>query len=159
MKYLISTVLLLAMQLMPVAQQNVKTESTLAFLIGENEAQYERLVAEHNVQLLNVCDNSMDKAYNFWTALLVDLESYAEEQDFDLKGTKIWINVFWNADGTIRNIVYYPKPNSKNMDFELLSDFLSDFASSYQYELQHDKPFSHYGSAAFPTISSIAQNK
>lgn len=130
-----------------------------AFLIGEHEEVYEQLVTEHKDQLLNVCQNSMDKAFEYWTALLVDLENYAEEKEFDIKGTKVWINVFWNADGTIRNIVYYPKPNSKNMDFQLLSNMLSEFAATYQYEVSSNKPFSHYGSAAFPTFSSIAVDK
>lgn len=133
--------------------------SARAFLIGENEEHFESLVIEHGEQLLNVCNNSMDKAYNSWVSLLKDLEGFADDREFDLKGTKIWINVFWNADGSIRNIVYYPKPNSKNMDFALLSDFLSDFASSYQFTLTNEKPFSHYGSASFPTFYSFAQDK
>jgi len=120
-------------------------QSERAFLIGENEEYFEMLVTEHSEQLLNVCSNSMDKAYEAWVSLLKDLEGFAEDSDFDLQGTKIWINVFWNADGSIRNIVYYPKPNSKNMDFTLLSSFLSDFASSYQFILTNEKSFSHYG--------------
>lgn len=133
--------------------------SERAFLIGENEEHFELLVMEHGEQLLNVCNNSMDKAYDAWVNLLKDLEGFADDSDFDLKGTKIWINVFWNDNGSIRNIVYYPKPNSKNMDFTLLSTFLGDFASSYQFTLTNDKPFSHYGSASFPTFYSFAQDK
>ena len=133
--------------------------SARAFLIGENEEHFELLVSEHSEQLLNVCNNSMDKAYESWVALLKDLEGFASDREFDLNGTKIWINIFWNADGSVRNIVYYPKPNSKNMDFELLSNFLSEFASSYQFALKNEKPFSHYGSASFPTFYSFAQDK
>ena len=130
-----------------------------AFLIGDNEEYFESLVSDHSEQLLNVCNNSMDKAYESWVSLLKDLEGFSEDRNFDLKGTKIWINVFWNADGSIRNIVYYPKPNSKNMDFELLSNFLSDFAASYQFTLTNENPFSHYGSASFPTFYTFAQDK
>lgn len=129
------------------------------FLIGENEDYYEQLVKDHNVLLLNVCSNSMEKAYSNWVTIMTDLEDYAEDRSFDLKGTKIWINVFWNTDGSIKHIVYYPKPTSKNMDFDLLSSFLSDFCASYQFELNYEKPFSHYGSASFPTMSSIAVDR
>ena len=101
----------------------------------------------------------MNKAYKLWVSLLKDLERFANDKDFDLKGTKIWINLFWNADGSIRNIVYYPKPNSKNMDFALLSDFLSYFAFSYQLALTNETPFSHYGSASFPTFYIFPQDK
>lgn len=141
-----------------IAQSNTDV-SARAFLIGENEKHFESLVSEHGEQLLNVCNNSMDKAYKSWVSLLKDLEGFANDRKFDLKGTKIWINVFWNADGSIRNIVYYPKPNSKNMDFSLLSDFLSDFASNYQFTLTNERPFSHYGSASFPTFYTYAQDK
>ena len=141
-----------------IAQSNTDV-SARAFLIGENEKHFESLVSEHGEQLLNVCNNSMDKAYISWVSLLKDLEGFADDRKFDLKGTKIWINVFWNADGSIRNIVYYPKPNSKNMDFSLLSDFLSDFASNYQFTLTNERPFSHYGSASFPTFYTYAQDK
>ena len=141
-----------------IAQSNTDV-SARAFLIGENEKHFESLVSEHGEQLLNVCNNSMDKAYKSWVSLLKDLEGFADDRKFDLKGTKIWINVFWNADGSIRNIVYYPKPNSKNMDFSLLSDFLSDFASNYQFTLTNERPFSHYGSASFPTFYTYAQDK
>ena len=86
--------------------------SAKAFLIGENEKHFESLVSEHGEQLLNVCKNNMNKAYKLWVSLLKDLERFANDKEFDLKGTKIWINLFWNADGSIRNIVYYPKPVS-----------------------------------------------
>lgn len=139
--------------------QSEQQEVSGAFIIGEHEKLYEQLVVEHNEQLLSVCANSMDKAYTAWTHLLIDLEQFAEDREFDIKGTKAWINVFWNTNGTIRHIVYYPKPNSKNMDFQLLSDFLSDFVANYQFEITNERPFSHYGSATFPTFASRAVDK
>jgi len=130
MKYIFTSILALMMSFGAIAQSDTAV-SAKAFLIGENEKHFESLVSEHGEQLLNVCKNNMNKAYKLWVSLLKDLERFANDKEFDLKGTKIWINLFWNADGSIRNIVYYPKPNSKNMDFALLSDFLSDFAFSY----------------------------
>ncbi len=158
MRFIFSYILVLLVAISSIAQSDTQV-SERAFLIGENEEHFELLVTEHSEQLLNVCNNSMDKAYDAWVNLLKDLEGFAEDRNFDLKGTKIWINVFWNTDGSIRNIVYYPKPNSKNMDFSLLSSFLADFVASYQFALTNDKPFSHYGSASFPTFYSFAQEK
>jgi len=158
MKYIFSIIVVLLVAFSARGQSDSQV-SERAFLIGESEEHFKLLVTEHSDQLLIVCNNSMDKAYDYWVSLLKDLEGFADDRNFDLKGTKIWINVFWNADGSIRNIVYYPKPNSKNMDFSLLSSFLSDFASSYQFTLSNDRPFSHYGSASFPTFSSFAQDK
>jgi len=158
MKYIFTSILAIMMSFGAIAQSDTAV-SARAFLIGENEKHFESLVSEHGEQLLNVCKNNMNKAYKLWVSLLKDLERFANDKEFDLKGTKIWINLFWNADGSIRNIVYYPKPNSKNMDFALLSDFLSDFAFSYQLALTNETPFSHYGSASFPTFYIFPQDK
>ncbi len=129
------------------------------FMIGENEAEYEVLVSTCNDPLLSVCNDSMDEAYKKWLGLLSDMEKYAESKDFDIRGIKIWLNVFWNTDGSIKHLVYYPKPNSRNMDFELLSDFLVTFQSEYNMDFTNQKCFSHYGSAAFPTFADIYLGK
>jgi hypothetical protein len=125
------------------------------FMIGENEGQYEQLFISCNERLLSVCDNSMDEAYQNWSTMLSDVEQYAEDTNFDLRGIKIWVNVFWNNDGTVKNIVYYPKPNSRNMNFEELTSFFMGFAAGYQLDVSAEKCFSHYGSASFPTFNKF----
>jgi len=126
------------------------------FMIGENEDEYEDLVTACNTMLLNVCENDMDMAYRKWLGLLSDMEKFAEAQEIDIRGVKIWINVFWDKDGAIKHLVYYPKPNSKNMDFDKLSVFFETFASEHKIDTTHSgKCFSHYGSATFPTFADI----
>ena len=129
------------------------------FMIGENEDEYEELVATCNDPLLSVCNDSMDEAYKKWLGLLSDMEKFAESRDFDIRGIKIWLNVFWNTDGSIKHLVYYPKPNSRNMDFDLLSEFMLVFQSQYNMQFTNQKCFSHYGSAAFPTFADIYLSK
>jgi len=87
--------------------------------------------------------------------LLSDMEQYAEKSDFDIKGIKIWLNVFWNPDGTIKHLVYFPKPNSRNMDFKLLTKFMEKFRTTYEMESLTAKCYSHCGSASFPTFADI----
>jgi len=131
------------------------------FMIGEYEKDYEGLVVSCEDKLLSVCDNSMEQAYNKWMGMLSDMEAYSIKSEFDLRGTKIWINVFWNEDGSVKNIVYYPKPNSKNMNFEELTSFFYRFLTDYQLDQKNDDCFSFYGSASFPTFAKIvpAQEK
>ena len=125
------------------------------FKIGENEIQYEDLVSECSNPLLSVCQDSMDLAYRSWMGMLSEMEQYAEKSDFDIKGIKIWLNVFWDAEGTIKHLVYFPKPNSRNMDFDLLTKFLDKFVDTYQMESSESKCYSHYGSATFPTFADL----
>lgn len=125
------------------------------FMIGEYEKEYEKLVTNCNSMLLNVCGNNMETAYSKWTSMLKDVETMSEEMDFDLKGIKVWVNVFWNEDGSVAHIVYYPKPNSRNMDFDDLSAFFVNVVNKYSIDQSSNKCFSHYGSASWPTFSKL----
>lgn len=122
------------------------------FLIGEYQKQFDGLIENYETHLLEVCDNSMDEAYKHWTYMLHDLEIYSKENGFDIRGVKLWINVFWSVNGTIDHMVFYPKPNSKNTDYDLLKKVLVDFVNDYHFPIKNAKPFSHYGSASFPTF-------
>ncbi len=129
------------------------------FQIGQNEEAYESLVSACSNPLLTVCNDSMDLAYRTWMLMLSDMEQYAERSEFDIKGIKIWLNVFWNPDGTIKHLVYFPKPNSRNMDFDLLTIFLGKFVTVYKMDTLDTSCFSHIGSAAFPTYAEYYLNE
>lgn len=131
--------------------------NTKVAFIGEDEKEYEQLMASCGTPLLYVSGNSMDKAYDIWTQVLADMTSKADTQGLDIKGVKIWINMFWEADGSIKKILYYPKPKSKNMDFDQLTAFFNSFASDYNLDLDYESCFSHHGTAAFP-VTSILTN-
>jgi hypothetical protein len=129
------------------------------FMIGDHELEYESLVVECSDILLNVCDDSMEEAYEHWLLMLHDIEKYAIEQDIEIRGVKLWLNVFWNTDGTIKHLVFYPKPNCRNMDFEELSDFFTDFTIDYNFTKENSNCFAHYGSASFPTHTELLFKK
>ena len=122
------------------------------FLIGQNESSYEKLMSDYDTMLLTVSDNDMKVAYGRWIDLLTQMEAFSEEQNFDLKGLKLWLNVFWNEDGSIQHIVYHPKPNSRNTRTENITSFFESFMDQYDTKIQSNYKFSHYGSAAFPTF-------
>ena len=138
-----------------VSQQKSNTDNQIpsVFYIGENERSYEKLVQSYNKLLFTVCDNNMDQAFEYWTVLLKDIEDYSANSNIDLKGVKLWLNVFWAKDGKIDYIVFYPKPNSKNLDYDSVQDMLKRFVESYQSPIKYSSKFSHYGSAAFPVFS------
>lgn len=131
----------------------LSAQGSVVQLIGENEDEYEKVVAECKELLISAADNDMKLAYQSWTDMLLSMETAAQEADISLDGVKMWVNVFWKDDGTIDHLYYYPKPNSKNMDFEILTSFLIDFSTQYQMGITNDDCFSHYGSATFPVRS------
>jgi hypothetical protein len=130
------------------------------FFIGEYQSEYDQLIVKHNEVLLSVHNNSMEKAFNHWTGILTAMEQYAEKHDFDLKGVKIWINIFWDANGKIKHLAFYPKPNSKNIDYEKMKLIVSEFVENYNaVTVTSKKAYSHYGTANFPIFARLIEEK
>jgi len=129
------------------------------FIMGEHEEQFNSLMHEHEALLLSECDNDMPIAFEKWLSMLKEMEAYSEIVEYDLKGIKMWLNIFWDKDGSINHIVYHLKPNSRNIDLEELTGFFASFMSNYRFPLITDEKFSHYGSAAFPTIARRVKTK
>ncbi len=123
------------------------------FLIGEFAEEFEATSAEYSLQLMDACDQDMNLAYIKWLTMLFDMEDYAYDVGLDLKGLKMWVKVFWSEEGTIDHIAYYLKPKSRNIDKEELTAFLMSFIADYEFPLQPEEKFSHYGSASFPILA------
>ena len=121
------------------------------FILGEHEKAYEQLNLEYSVMLLTACEGNMDAAYQKWLSMLNEMEAYATLINYDIKGVKVWLNVFWNVDGSIKHIAYHLKQNSRNIDTAEFTAFLSSFINHYKFPLVTKQKYSHYGSAAFPT--------
>jgi hypothetical protein len=133
----------------PAGQQDMPAVS----LIGEYGEEFEGLSVTHPDMLLNVCGNDLDYAYEKWMELLGAMEDYSREIDYDIRGLKTYMYVFWNADGTIAHLSFFPKPNSRNIPIAELKAFFKSFLKTYQMPISTEDGFSHYASAAFPTFS------
>lgn len=129
-------------------------EMRKAFMLGQNETQYDQLRAEHARTLLTVFNNNQEAALQSWFQLLQKMEAYSEKINFDVNGLKLYLNVFWNTDGSIAYIGALPKPDSKNVKKEDLLAFFSSFIRQYTPDgLSSDRKFSHYTTVAFPTFA------
>lgn len=134
---------------------NSQKELPAAFMMGEYGLESDKLGLDCKAILLEVCLDSMDLAYQTWLEMLVDMESMAKKINIDLRGVKVWMNVYWNEDGTVQHIVYHPKPNCRNLDFEELTAFFTTFVNRYDAGLQYKECYSHYGSVTFPTFAEL----
>ncbi len=135
------------------AKKNTVPEQPLptVFLLGESDNSYSELVAGQTT-LLEVCDNDMNFAYHKLLGMMKEMESYATEVNFDLKGVNAWMHFFWRPDGSIEHIGFHLKPNSKNVPTDRFKAFLDGFAKNYKLNLKYSKNFSHYSSFSFPII-------
>ncbi|MBK8392984.1 MAG: hypothetical protein IPL23_28570 [Saprospiraceae bacterium] len=148
-KFYVILILMVSTRVLSLGQSTEKV-----FLIGENQKTYDKLISSYNTHLLEVCDDSMDKAYEKWSGILYDLEKFALSEKLDIRGVKLWMNVFFDGKDKIEYIVYYPKPISKNMNYDQLSKVLDKFIKFYNPSVPSAVPFSHYGSASFPVFYS-----
>ncbi len=132
-----------------------KGQYPAVFLIGDYADAFESLSRQYEISLLNACEDDMDLAFSQWIDLMMAIELYSEKYNYDIKGIKMWLKVFWAADGSIEHMAYYLKPNSRNIDTEVLSNLLTNFARQYKSSLSSKNDYSHYGSASFPTFYQL----
>ena len=152
MKYLIIIALTLLLDHAAAQSGAIATNVPEVFLIGEYEDQYLALSKQHPAIFMSVYNNDIDKAFRGWSNMLMDMEDYAANINFDMKGVKLWINLYFNADGSIEHLAFYPKPNSRNLPVEHLAAFFKTFIRDYQMDVKSEKAFQHSASAAFPTF-------
>ena len=152
MKYLLFITLVI-LQDIAFAQSTASTVSVpQVFLIGEHEDQYMDLSKKHPAIFISVYGNDIDRAFRGWSEMLMDMEDYAADLNFDILGVKLWFNIYFNADGTIKHLAFYPKPNSRNVPVEHLTAFFKNFVAQYQLPVKAEKAFQHSASAGFPTF-------
>ncbi|GAA5220892.1 hypothetical protein [Membranihabitans marinus] len=122
------------------------------FHIGEYENLYPELYKAYPGFLLSVTNNNMNAAFEKWLNMIYAMESHAELLDFDIKGLKIWINVFLDEKGHIDYFQYFKKPYSKNINDKELEAFFKSFIGQFKMEVSAESPFNHSGSASFPSF-------
>ncbi len=133
---------------------NEKKVYPAVFQIGELPSTFEELSEGYDKALIEVCNDDMRKAHRQWQTLLKAMEKNSIQNNFDLKGIKMWLKVFWNEDGTIEHIAFHLKPNSKNVNKEKLEKFLNNFIKTYKGKVvtNQKENFSQYSTASFPTL-------
>lgn len=152
MKYFLSITLTLLLAGAHAQSHVQSTGIPEVFLIGEYEDQYLALAQHHPEVFLSVYHNNIDQAFKGWSELLMDIEDYAADTKFDIKGVKLWLNVYFNADGTISNLAFYPKPNSRNIPQDQLVAFFKNFVRQYRFTETYTTGFQHSSGASFPTF-------
>ncbi len=121
------------------------------FKLGEHDQLYESILPDYQT-LLEACNGDMKVAHGKLYSMMKEMEAFAALMEFDLKGVKAWMHIFWREDGTIEYIGFHLKPNSRNIDNAELNAFLKNFTLQYKFPLTTNKKYSHYSSFSFPVF-------
>jgi len=144
--------LLFVCSLLATARTNAQP-ARKAFFLGENEEQYDQLRTKYARTLLTVFDNNQEAALQAWFQLLQQMEAYSQKINFDINGLKLYLNVFWNEDGSIAYIGTLPGPTSRNVTKEDLLAFFASFIRQYVPDGPvSERKFSHYTTVTFPVF-------
>ncbi len=127
------------------------------FILGEHEKDFEKLQSQYSISLLSICSYNPETTFEKWAQFLIDMEDYSEAINYDLKGVRMWIEVFWQPNGSIKHIAYALKPQSRNVDLKELSGFMSSFMNQYKAKFQPNKKISHSAHAFFPLTNQVAK--
>ncbi len=128
------------------------------FTLGQSEKAYESLNQSYSKTLLEASSGDIKMAFDQWLLMMKEMDVYAERINFDLNGVKLWLHVFWGANGKIDHMGYLLRSDSRNIKDAELKAFFSSFMNRYTFPIKSDKPFNHYTGATFPTFSVKVNN-
>lgn len=128
------------------------------FQIWEEQEIFNQLSLEYGTSLLEAHNDDLYNAYGKWFNVMHDIEDYATKIDYNIYGVKSWIKIFWATDGTMQHIGFFIRPESRNIDVESFTAFLTSFVNQAKYEHKYKKKYSHYGAASFPTFPRRTQS-
>lgn len=152
MKYVFSSLIILFSCSVFLPAYSQDTSRPAVFLLGDNEQLYNDLAIEYSQTLLEAGGNDLQLAFNHWLNLMVEVEAHADQIKYDVNGIKLWLHVFFNADGSIEHIGYLLRDDSKNVDTSELSAFFKSFMNKgKKIAVTSGKKFSFYTGATFPT--------
>lgn len=118
--------------------------------ISNNSELLEQLSAEYHNSLFTASDTNVVKTMQNWKHCLTAMEIYSEQIQFDLKGVKLWLKIFWAKNGSIDHITYYLSDKSINIDKVDLEAFLRSFMRNYELPESHNRKFSYDARVMFP---------
>lgn len=147
---------ILAILLCLVANLSLSAQTTAldkVFVLGSDEQRYEQLTSTHPQSLLEATGNNISQAFEGWLNMQQAIDVYAEQQNFDLNGIKLLLHVFWAADGSIDQIGFLLRSDSRLVGEPEIRALLAGFAKQYRLPIQSNQGFSHYTGASFPTYS------
>ena len=135
------------------AQHKKTADLPQVFQMGEHPEGYERLFIEHETPLFTVCNEDFDSTFRVWFDMVLAMQNFAEENNYDINSIKLAISVFWEPDGSIRHLAYTLMADSKHIQTDMLTAFLSVFCHDYVLPTKHTHRFFHDGQVGWPVIT------
>ncbi len=142
----------------PLCAQSSSEALPPVFKLGDHEAAFEGAKQKYSQTLLEVSGYDTKAAFSNWMEMMKAMDNYAQKVKYDINGVKLWLHVFWGANGQIAHMGYLLRPDSRNVEEVELAAFLKSFMNKYTFPATSSRPFSHYTGANFPVFSQRVEN-
>lgn len=132
--------------------QQARSNKALPKIINatQNSAALEELSNQYQSSLFSASDTNFVTTINNWRGFLQLMEEYSETIDFDIRGVKVWMKIFWAKDGTIDYLVYALSDRSINIDVIEWEAFLRSFVRNTKLPIKFHRGFTYDGRVMFP---------
>ncbi|MGH1337133.1 MAG: hypothetical protein ACRBFS_13500 [Aureispira sp.] len=152
MRFIIGLLLGFFIPIAVMQAQQARTNQALPKVINvaQNSAVLEELSNQYQSSLFSASDTNFVTTINNWRGFIQSIEQYAEDIDFDIKGVKVWVKVFWAKDGNVDYIAYVLSDRSINIDIIEWEAFLRSFMRNNKLALKYKRGFTYDGRMMFP---------
>jgi hypothetical protein len=145
----------------PIQAQQARSNKALPKIINaaQNSDALEELSNQYQSSLFSASDTNFVTTINNWRSFLQLMEDYSETIDFDIRGVKVWMKVFWAKDGNVDHIVYVLSDRSINIDVIEWEAFLRSFIRNNKLPLKYRRGFAYDGRVMFPLSYKLPSKK
>lgn len=116
----------------------------------QNGPLLDELSGQYQSSLFSASNADFAQTVHNWRLFLLSMQEYAASIDFDIKGVKVWLKIYWAKDGSIDHIAYILSDRSININPQDWEAFLRSFMRNYKLPITHIKPFSYENPISFP---------
>lgn len=110
----------------------------------------EELSGVYKSSLFSASNADFAQTVHNWRLFLLSMQEYAESIDYDIKGVKVWLKIYWAKDGSIDHIAYILSDRSININPVEWEAFLRSFMRNYKLPVTHTQRFAYDGQTLFP---------
>lgn len=110
----------------------------------------DELSGQYPSSLFSASNTDFAQTVHNWRLFLLSMQEYAASIDFDLKGVKVWLKIYWAKDGSIDYIAYILSDRSININPQDWEAFLRSFMLNYKFPITHTKRFAYENPTSFP---------
>lgn len=131
------------------AQTNSISEIGTSYNLTNNDGIRQSLKQAYPRSLSDHFQN-INEAFSLWNDFENQFITFLASQKSSFEGGKIWVEIYWNADGNIEHVGYFSQKKLTRSKDEELSDLFTSFVDEYDPVEPFGEQIFHFGIIYIP---------